>query len=94
VPRRNHRRTDDSSVLDDERVRRAAQVVQEHRDGDWVVRTVPGGASAKTYRCPGCDHEIRPGSPHVVAWPADWRGDLSDRRHWHAPCWQARDRRR
>ncbi len=30
---------------------------------------------------------------HVVAWPADGRGDLSDRRHWHSGCWRARDRR-
>ena len=47
----------------------------------------------KTYRCPGCDQEIRPGVPHLVAWPADGRGDLTDRRHWHTGCWRARDRR-
>jgi len=55
------------------------------------------GAAAsglKTYRCPGCDQEIRPGTPHVVAWPGDERGDLTDRRHWHTGCWAARDRRR
>ena len=31
------------------------------------------GAAAsglKTYRCPGCDQEIRPATPHVVSWPA------------------------
>src|SRR5215831_16250290 len=26
-------------------------------DGDWVVRPVPGAASTKAYRCPGCDQE-------------------------------------
>jgi hypothetical protein len=39
-------------------------------DGDWLVRTVPGAHGRKTYRCPGCDHEIAPGVGHVVAWPA------------------------
>jgi hypothetical protein len=67
--------------------------VQAHPDGDWLVRDVTGAGAAKTYRCPGCDHEIRPGVAHVVAWPADERGDMSDRRHWHTGCWRARDRR-
>jgi len=39
-------------------------------DGDWVVRLIPGAASVKGYRCPGCDQEILPGAPHLVAWPA------------------------
>jgi hypothetical protein len=60
-------------------------------DGDWVVRTVSGEAATKTYRCPGCDHEVLPGTPHVVAWRD---GDEGNRRHWHRPCWQARSRRR
>lgn len=64
-------------------------------DGDWLVRTVPGAAATKVYRCPGCDHEIGVGVPHLVAWQA---GALStgvaDRRHWHTPCWRARSRRR
>jgi hypothetical protein len=58
-------------------------------DGDWVVRLVPGSASTKTYRCPGCDQEIPPGTAHLVAWPADTSGP-QDRRHWHNPCWQRR----
>jgi hypothetical protein len=63
------------------------------RHEDWrgvayALRAIP--AAAKTYRCPGCDQEIRSGTGHVVAWPAD---DPDDRRHWHAPCWAARDRR-
>ena len=70
-------------------------------DDDWVVRQVTGSAATRAYRCPGCDHEIRPATPHVVAWPAAWGSDgdrdedagLGERRHWHKACWQARDRR-
>lgn len=69
------------------------QNVEEHLDGDWVVRRVTGSAATKAYRCPGCDQEIRPATPHVVAFPADGLGGLEDRRHWHTPCWQARGRR-
>jgi len=58
-------------------------------DGDWVVRMVPGATSTKTYRCPGCDQEIPPGTAHLVAWPADSHGPAG-RRHWHNPCWQRR----
>jgi hypothetical protein len=53
--------------------------------GEWVVRPVAGANAAKEYRCPGCDHEIKPGTPHVVAWPAE---DADERRHWHTPCWR------
>jgi hypothetical protein len=77
------------------------QRAESARDGDWIVRSVAGASTAKTYRCPGCDQEIRPGMPHLVAWPADsdqaaWHGGggLDDRRHWHTPCWNARLRRR
>ncbi|ONK11145.1 ATP/GTP-binding protein [Streptomyces sp. MP131-18] len=58
---------------------------------EWVVRPITGGAAAKHYRCPGCDQEIPPGVPHVVTWPR--AGAVDDRRHWHGPCWNARDRR-
>jgi len=61
-------------------------------DGEWVVRQVPGAAAAKTYRCPGCDQEIRPGVPHVVVWPAESPGP-AERRHWHNSCWQRRPSR-
>jgi len=61
-------------------------------DGDWVVRHVPGAAATKTYRCPGCDQEITPGTAHVVTWPADTTGPAG-RRHWHSPCWRLRLRR-
>jgi hypothetical protein len=92
-PRRHNRRRDAGPALDLERTQRV-ETVQVWHDGDWLVRTVPGGAATKTYRCPGCSHEIRPGVAHMVAWPADGRGDAGDRRHWHSPCWRARDRRR
>ena len=78
--------------------------MEEAPDGDWAIRPVTGAASGKTYRCPGCDQEIRPGAPHLVAWPAfprdsdldAWDVDSAadQRRHWHTVCWRARDRRR
>ncbi|HVF19602.1 MAG TPA: ATP/GTP-binding protein [Mycobacteriales bacterium] len=57
----------------------------------YVERRVTGSASTKAYRCPGCDQEIRIGTPHVVAWPV---AELGARRHWHAACWARRDTRR
>ena len=39
----------------------------------------PAARATKTYRCPGCDHEISPAQPHVVVWPAD-RGEHARRR--------------
>ena len=81
-----------------------AETVEEAADGDWVVRSLTGVAAAKAYRCPGCDQEIRPATPHVVTWPAyardsdldPWDTDSAAdrRRHWHTACWRARDRRR
>ncbi len=64
-------------------------------DGRWVVRTMAGENAVKTYVCPGCNHDIGPGTPHLVVWPHD-PGPLNDssvaqRRHWHTACW---DRRR
>ena len=44
----------------------------------------------KEYRCPGCDHPIRPGSWHLVVVPA---GSPDDRRHWHTECWRGELRR-
>ncbi|MFF7945172.1 ATP/GTP-binding protein [Nocardia gamkensis] len=58
----------------------------------YVVRAIPGARASKTYRCPGCDHEIPPGVAHVVAWPA--YGGEDDRRHWHSGCWNGRQTRR
>ena len=85
-PRRAQRRPDDVRPLRTE----GLPVVESGPDGDWQVRTVSGAAADKTYRCPGCDHKITPGTPHVVAWRS---GEEDFRRHWHRPCWRARDRR-
>jgi hypothetical protein len=62
------------------------------RDLEYVVRPISGASATKSYRCPGCDQEIRPGQPHLVTWPAD-DPDAADRRHWHTACWSHRDRR-
>ena len=95
-PRRNRPRRSSSEErlpLPDERVRKGVEGVQQWRDGEWMVRSIFGGAATKRYQCPGCMQEIRPGVAHVVAGPADGYGDETDRRHWHTGCWRARDRR-
>ncbi len=51
----------------------------------WQVRPVRGQAALKAYRCPGCDHEIAVGQPHLVTWPDE---QVDDRRHWHTACWR------
>jgi hypothetical protein len=90
VPRSNRPRRPEHVPL------RSAAVTRRESgpDGDWVVRSVPGSAAGKDYRCPGCQQLIRPGTGHVVAWPADELGSVADRRHWHVACWEARARRR
>ncbi|MGD1012186.1 MAG: hypothetical protein ABR925_06610 [Acidimicrobiales bacterium] len=55
------------------------------------VRHVQPHQADKTYICPGCNQEIRPGTGHVVVVPVS---DSDSRRHWHTPCWEYRDRRR
>jgi hypothetical protein len=60
-------------------------------DPDAVdVRNVQPYEAVKTYRCPGCDHEIRPGEGHKVVVPLQAPGD---RRHWHTGCWFRAQRR-
>ncbi len=54
-------------------------------DETWQWRPVSGQAAVKSYRCPGCDHEVPVGQPHVVAWRDD---AVDDRRHWHTACWR------
>jgi hypothetical protein len=59
---------------------------------EYEVRPVPGARAVKTYRCPGCDHEIRSGIAHVVVLRIeDVEGE--DRRHWHTACWANRANR-
>lgn len=67
---------------------------EQHPDGEWAVRPVTGAAAVKDYRCPGCDQLIPAGTPHVVGWPVDGLGGVAERRHWHTPCWSARNQRR
>jgi hypothetical protein len=85
-PRRTRRRPDEMRPLRED----GTAIAEEGPDGSWLVRAITGEAATKTYRCPGCDQEIRPGVPHVVAWRP---GAEEDRRHWHRPCWSARLRR-
>jgi hypothetical protein len=53
----------------------------------WHLRLVQPYQARKVYRCPGCDHEIPPGSLHAVVWP---EGEAEQRRHWHRACWDRR----
>jgi hypothetical protein len=85
-PRRARRRDDTPAPLRTG----AIPVAESHADGEWIVRPVSAESAGKSYRCPGCDQEIRPSLPHLVAWRPNAEGD---RRHWHSPCWNARLRR-
>ncbi|MGC0363204.1 hypothetical protein ABH922_001188 [Rhodococcus sp. 27YEA15] len=58
----------------------------------YLVRPIPGANATKSYRCPGCDHDIRPGVAHVVTWPSE-PGGAEERRHWHTGCWSGRGTR-
>jgi hypothetical protein len=55
------------------------------------IRRVQPYQADKTYICPGCNQEIRPGTGHFVIVPLS---DPTGRRHWHAPCWEHRANRR
>jgi hypothetical protein len=93
VPRKNNRR-DDAPALDLEKVQRGAAWVVTAGDGTWRVRTITAAGAVKIYRCPGCDHQIAVGVPHVVVWPeASGEGLVADRRHWHTACWNSHTRR-
>jgi hypothetical protein len=59
-------------------------------DAPIDVRHVQPYQADKTYRCPGCDHEIRPGEGHEVVIPLD---APQERRHWHTGCWRGEQRR-
>lgn len=86
--RAGSRRSGRAPAAPAEDVRPAWLVDTVEVDGqEWAARPVTGAASTKAYRCPGCDHEIALGVPHVVAWPT---GQTERRRHWHTPCWQRR----
>jgi hypothetical protein len=63
-------------------------------DGNWITRSVDADHATKTYRCPGCNQEIKPGTPHIVVWPhtppIGSTSGVEHRRHWHTGCWNAR----
>ncbi|MBY6352008.1 ATP/GTP-binding protein [Rhodococcoides corynebacterioides] len=89
MPRRHHRRStrpDVSPTFGGATARTEAGPGDE----DYAVRSIPGARAVKPYRCPGCDHEIAPGVPHLVVWPLDRPGGADDRRHWHTGCWSGR----
>ncbi|MFX0538041.1 hypothetical protein ACQBAT_03565 [Ornithinimicrobium sp. Y1847] len=60
----------------------------------WGVRQVRPNDSGRVYRCPGCQGEVGADSAHTVAWPIASMQTVENRRHWHSPCWAARERRR
>ncbi len=60
----------------------------------WSVRRVRGNDSGRTYRCPGCQQEVSAAVAHTVVWPSETMQGLENRRHWHTPCWEARETRR
>lgn len=85
---RKHRR-------DPEHVQRTAAERPTRRSDPPLWSLAPGYevrrvAGDKEYRCPGCDHLIRPGSWHLVVVPLD---DPDARRHWHTECWRRELRR-
>ncbi len=63
----------------------------DSREGNVDVRHMQPYEAVKTYRCPGCDHEIRPGEGHEVVVPRD---APQERRHWHTGCWHRATRPR
>ena len=92
MPRANRRRRDDVP-LNLERAVGGAVRRESYAGGEWSVRRVTGAGATRSYLCPGCQQSVVPGTPHVVAWPADGMGGLDDRRHWHTSCWESRERR-
>ena len=68
--RKHRRRTDDTGNVNGPAAY-GARRVEDFGGEDWVVQTITGSASTKTYRCPGCDHEIRPGEGHKVVVPRE-----------------------
>ncbi|MGF7125197.1 ATP/GTP-binding protein [Rhodococcus sp. BE178] len=94
-PRKPHRRSESADAhvgdgsLFGNAVAREESGPSGYDDERFMVRQIPGARATKTYRCPGCDQEVRPGVAHVVAWPSD-SGGADDRRHWHTGCWAGR----
>ncbi|MDR1852986.1 MAG: hypothetical protein LBR21_10145 [Propionibacteriaceae bacterium] len=68
--------------------------LETKRDGGWMVQNMPADRALKTYICPGCQHDVKPGTPHVVVWPnrtpLGGESAVDYRRHWHTACWERR----
>ena len=88
MPRANRRRRDEHRPL---ALGRSPQTRETWMGRAWIVRSLTGHSSTRSYTCPGCTQEVRPGTAHVVVWPDDGLGGVDDRRHWHNSCWRARD---
>lgn len=87
MPRRNRPRNAPKRDADAEPLR--APDVTIGAPHGWTVRMIQPSNATKTYLCPGCNHDVRPGVKHVVAW-RDGAEDM--RRHWHTPCWERQAR--
>ncbi len=91
-PRRGRQVSDDEQELDLQRALYGTLRTETKHDGLWNVQPVSAASAAKTYICPGCGLEIRPGLAHTVAWRADGlmgeAADIAARRHWHTHCWK------
>jgi hypothetical protein len=96
-PRRNHPKRNKGGASsrhpmgDDREISTSYSAIEEHQEGEYMVRKITGSTSTKPYRCPGCDQLIPTATPHIVAWPID---DVELRRHWHTACWNKRNARR
>lgn len=89
MPRRHRSaREREAPLLPPERPR---GVAPEWASVEGVKVQASMGEKGKTYRCPGCHQEIRPGVAHLVVMEYE---DVGFRRHWHAPCWRSELRRR
>lgn len=91
---RSRRRRPDSRAADESLDRLIAgwKRTEVRRGQEWMVQPLTAAQAQKTYTCPGCRHEVAPGTAHVVVWRADGvLGDVADlaaRRHWHTHCWR------
>lgn len=81
MPRRHRAARERSTPLTRPEMPRGTAPEWASADG-VSVRAVTG---EKTYICPGCNQEIRPGTPHLVVLI---EGEVEGRRHWHTPCWR------
>ncbi|HMM81769.1 MAG TPA: hypothetical protein PJ998_01210 [Terrimesophilobacter sp.] len=92
-PRRGGRSVDrDGDEADLQRALYGTLRTETRRNVLWNVQPLSATAAVKSYVCPGCNLEVPPGLPHIVAWRADGimgeANDVAGRRHWHTHCWK------